>query len=144
MQTDIQLFDQLVEVVEVEDDEINQIIMKERNDDIKDLEKDLIDLHDSLQMLSLMVHDQGSNLNISANNVEKTVTVTNETVTILEQIPDKKEVIIKNVKIASGIIIGGTVLGGIGSIFGIIPALIGASIGGSTGGIVGYLTNIFK
>ena len=125
-------------------DNVEKRIIKERNNEIKNLEKDLIDLHDSMTILSTMLNEQGEELNIAEINVENTVITTNEAVIILENIPDKQTTLVKNLKIVGAATVGGVLLGGIGSIFGIIPALIGAGIGTSGGGIVGYISNLFK
>ena len=126
------------------DNEINDIIINERNEEIKKLEEEFTDLRDSMQMISVLLLEQGENLDVSENNLDNTVITLNESNEILQTIPDKKETLIKNVKIVSGIIVGGLVVGGIGSVFGIIPGLIGLGIGSGSGAIVGVISNLIK
>ena len=142
---DIIVENQLFELdLDLDLDNVEKRIIKERNNEIKNLEKDLIDLHDSMTILSTMLNEQGEELNIAEINVENTVITTNEAVIILENIPDKQTTLVKNLKIVGAATVGGVLLGGIGSIFGIIPALIGVGVGTSGGGIVGYISNLFK
>lgn len=123
---------------------VNELIIKERNEEIKNLERDLVDLRDSMEILSSMLGEQGEALDVAEAHVEETVITTNEAVQIIEQIPDKKQVLVRNIKIISGVIVGGALLGGVGSIFGIIPAVVGAGIGSGGGAIVGYISDLLK
>ena len=132
------------ELQEVTPDEVDLAIIKDRNRDIKALETDLIEISEIYKIINTMIVDQGEALDIAENNVENTVTTVQETTVILENITDKKDVLIKNLKIAGGIIIGGTLCGGIGSIFGIGTAIIGAGVGGSGGAVVAFISNLFR
>ncbi|ARF09520.1 hypothetical protein Indivirus_1_143 [Indivirus ILV1] len=123
---------------------VDELLIKERNEEIKSLEEELINLRDSMKILASMIDDQGEIIDIVEKKIEETAITTEETVKIIEKIPNKKDIIIRNVKIVSGVIIGGAILGGIGSIFGIIPAVICAGIGSSSGAIVGYTTSFLK
>lgn len=126
------------------DNEINEIIIDERNKEIKKLEEEFTDLRDSMQLLSVLLVEQGENLDISENNLEKTAIELNEANIILEKIPDKKETLVKNIKIVSSIIIGGLVLGGVGSVFGIIPGIIGLGLGSGSGAVISIVSNLVK
>lgn len=133
-----------VDDMRINEDSINEIIINERNKEILRLEQDFTDLRDSMDILSVLVLDQGENLDVSETNLEETKIHLNEANQVLEKIPDKKELLIRNVKIASGIVIGGLLLGGVGSVFGIIPGLVGAAIGSSSAAIVAGISNLVK
>lgn len=126
------------------DNEINEIIIDERNKEIKKLEEEFTNLRDSMQLLSVLLVEQGENLDISENNLEKTAIELNEANIILEKIPDKKETLVKNIKIVSSIIVGGLVLGGVGSVFGIIPGIIGLGLGSGSGAVISIVSNLVK
>lgn len=119
-------------------------LINERNKEIKSLEEDLVALRDSMEILATMIDDQGEKLDIAEKNIEETVITTQEAVQIIEQISDKRDILIRNVKIVSGVIIGGALLGGIGSIFGIIPAIVGAGVGSSGGAVIGFVSDLLK
>lgn len=126
------------------DDKTTDQIIEERNKEIKSLEQDIIALNDSMIILATLLNEQGDELKIAEMNVEQSEITMIETVAILENIPDKKDTVINTVKVISGIVIGGTIVGSIGSIFGILPAIIGVGLGSGTGGIVAYISNLLK
>lgn len=124
--------------------DVDTEIVKDRNKDIKNLEQDLVDLSESMQLLATMVGEQGEAIDTAEEHVEKSVITINESLVIIENIPDQKETLVKNLKIAGSIVVGGTLCGGIGLLFGIGTAIIGTAVGCGGGAIVGVVSNLFK
>ena len=68
-----------------------------------------------------------------------------EAVETIEKIPDKREQLIKGLKIAGAATIGGIFLGGIGFFtYGIGPAVIATGVGIGGGAGVGIISNLFR
>jgi len=127
--------------------DVDQAIVEETNLKMKELEQDFADLCDAMKIMNELVLLDEEKLEEIEQNVITTDTTILETIPILEQALELKEEIDNKyiaIKVIGGVLAGGFLFGGIGAIFGIIPAVVGAGVGGGGGGIVGYLTKFFK
>ena len=127
--------------------DVDQAIIEETNLKMKELEQDFADLCDAMKIMNELVLLDEEKLEEIEQNVITTDSVILETIPILEQALELKEELDNKyvtLKVIGGVIVGGLLFGGVGSIFGIIPAVVGAGVGGGGGGIVGYLTKFFK
>ena len=117
---------------------VDDEIIKEANLQIQQLEKDLTELKDSTIMLQRLIlmedddldeveelifdaDDEVDNANINFENSSKLINYNN------------------TIKIIAGALLGGTVFGGVGAIFGVFPAVGGVGVGIGTGGLVAKL-----
>ena len=46
-------------------------IIKDRNKDIQQLEQDLTDLSESMEIIASLLHDQGEELDVAENNIQR-------------------------------------------------------------------------
>lgn len=114
---------------------IDDEIIKETNSQIEQLEKDLTELRDSTNMLRRLILIDDDNL----DEVEELIFDTDDEIeqgnTNLDNI--SKLIMYNNsIKIITGALLGGTVFGGIGAIFGVLPAVGCAGVGFGTGGFI--------
>ena len=123
--------------------DVDKAIIEETNLKLEELQKDFVDLCDALKMLNGLALIDEEKLEEIEENVIQTDTIISDTLPILEQAIELKEDadnMYTTFKVVGGVMIGGIVCGGIGAIFGIVPAIIGVGIGSGSGGAVGYLT----
>jgi hypothetical protein len=124
------------------DSELKEVTQEEIHfetvNEIKELEKDLLDLNDIMKNLKFFVIEKGEMLDKAEENIDKTCLKTEVAV---ENIKKAENFEIKNRRIktsaVSGAVIGGATLGGIGSFLGFIPGLIGGTVGTIGGAISG-------
>lgn len=115
-------------------DSVEHEIIKVRNNDIKQLEKDFVDLHEITKSLSLLVVDQGESIEQIVQNVDKSVIHTDEGVKHLEKASDiqlnttKRKITWTAIFTSTGVIIGGAVLTAFHPFIGI--PIIGTGIAG--------------
>jgi len=126
--------------------DIDRLMAEDRNKQIKELESEIIELNETMQMVNALIVRDGEKLDIVEDNITKVSQDVEETIIILENTAEQVDGVrnkYTTVKVVSGVVVGGVLLGGIGSIFGIIPAVIGAGIGSGGGGLVGYVSKYF-
>ena len=118
---------------------LDENLIDENNKNIKLIENDLQDLSESFKMLLELAHKDQDNLNNIEDNTEKVYEQVKDSDEILKYVQKNKIYNIKNkIKIIAGVTIGGLLFGGVGSIFGIIPAIVGTGVGTGTGGLFSY------
>ena len=114
---------------------VDDEIIREANLQIQQLEKDLTELRDSTNMLRRLILIDDDNL----DEVEELIFDTDDEI---DEVNTNLEIVSKlakynnTIKIITGALLGGTVLGGVGAIFGIIPAVGGVGVGFGTGGLI--------
>ncbi len=120
---------------------VDEAITLESEEEIKKLEKDLIDLNSIMKDLNQLVFDQGILINEAEENIDETQLNTEVAVEELQkaegfQISKRRKI----VGATAGATIGGVLLGGLGCLLGgAIPGAIGGGIGtagGAIGGVV--------
>lgn len=118
------------------DDEID--IYENNLQQIKHLEKELVELNDLFKEFGELVIRQGEDINEVEECVVATEDCINEGVGELHEADNQNSDTRSNfLHVIGGGIIGGAAFGGIGAIFGAIPALLGTGIGLGAGGITG-------
>lgn len=138
-QSDQQILAQLREY----NDTVNDLIIRERNGEIKQLETDLELIAEIQQDLALMVYAQGESLDIAVDNVEKAeITIKEATEHIKQAAIIKKKtnkLFIGGLLTATGFAIGGGLLA-------IASPLTGALIagGGIVSGVVMIVVKVVK
>ena len=109
------------------------------NKDLEKLYKDLEDLSSTINIFNTIVINSQENI----DHIES------QTKLIKHNIEDNKidlqeinqKIVLDKIKLVGGAIITGVLFGGVGSIFGLIPALIGTGSGLCAGGIIGNFIN---
>lgn len=115
-------------------------IIEQNNKEWKALERNLIDLKDSMNFIKEYVTISNTQIIEIENNVTKTnnqLDVTLDNLTKVNVIKQNNNNNIQIIKVITGAIICGTLFGGIGACFGLIPAIGSTSIGLGTGGLIG-------
>jgi len=114
-----------------------EIIEQNKQEWIK-LEQNLLDLKDSMDFIKEYILIEGVQIEKIDINVAETRQNTESSIDNLNEITIlKKNHNSKIIKIVIGSIICGTLFGGVGACFGILPALGGTCIGCGTGSIIG-------
>jgi len=130
----------------VNQDNIDDIFIKEHNQQIKKIKDELIQLNEIMITFANLT-------DLQKEPIEKTNNITNQididtkitTNNIKKAANYLKLMENKKINIISNTIIGGLLCGGLGSIFGIIPAVICCGIGSSIGySIGGNIKSTFK
>lgn len=114
---------------------VDEEIIIETNKQIQAIEKDLIELRDSATMLRSLVLLDDDNL----DEVEELVFDIDEDLDeTIANLDNSSRIITynKTLKIVTGAVVGGTLFGGVGAVFGLIPSLGGAGFGIGAGGII--------
>jgi hypothetical protein len=70
---------------EKEDDQVDIKILHERNKEIRTIEEDTMSISEIMQSLSLMIHDQGENLEIASAHVDNAVENSEDAVISLDK-----------------------------------------------------------
>lgn len=96
--------------------EVDLEIIRNRNEDIKELESQMTDLAEIFRDLSVIVHEQGEQIDVSAMNVEHA----SENIVIAER--HLEEALVIQTKVQSfywkgALLFGGVALGGVGLAF---------------------------
>lgn len=119
----------------LQEDEINAVdltIIQERNREVREIEEDIINIHEINLSLSQMLAQQGEQLDIAEQHVENTVIQVNEA---SENLSQTQEIVEKGRKLLRDVCIvgGGLVLGSLGLLLGPIvgiPTMVaGATLG---------------
>jgi len=138
---------QLQELEWFEDEEdINTMIVRTRNEEMKQLEQDMGSLNDIFRELACLVGEQGEDLNIATKQIDVTAINTEEGVEHLKQAEEYSKVVrsrgwlLKGALAFSGITVGGICLTIISPIGGIFTA--GAGIFTAGAGIAGIVSCI--
>ena len=119
-----------------EEDNINQIIIEERNREIQEIEREIIDLHEISRSLSLLLGEQGEELDKGLTKLDESVEHTESAKQSLEKslLYDENGKRLRELSIlASGVTLGALGFLG-GPIVGVITLLSGASV--STGLVI--------
>lgn len=99
--------------------ELNDVdyeIIRDRNEDIKELESQMVDLAEIFRDLSIIVHEQGEQIDVSAMNVEHAV----ENIVIAERHLEQASTLQTKVQSfywKGALVFGGFALGGVGLAF---------------------------
>jgi len=118
----------------------NDRLVEERNNEIRQIEKDVIDISEIMNDLALFVYDQGESIESVMNNIKNSEIATNEAVESLEKTViyvNKRRNILRNM----GIIVGGATVGAFGFIAGPIIGAVTLISGGAIGTGIAYITN---
>lgn len=117
-------------------------ILDERNEEMKKIEKDILELKNIYneygQILSLQTEDINKIEN-TFNNIKENINV--DFSEIKEEIDNTHK---KLIHVIGGAVVGGLIFGGIGSIFGPIAILISGASGLGLGTISGILFHYFN
>ena len=119
---------------------IDKRIMKERNLEIQNIEKDLLDLSEIMADLSVLISEQGEELDISEIHINEAENSTKEAIQSLsnaEIYVNKSRKILRNL----GIILGGAGLGSIGFLAGPFVGAVTLVSGGVLGSGIAFVTN---
>ena len=103
-------------IQQMDDEEVKANILRERNEEIKQITNDVSILSEIFQTIQHMIHDQGLDLNIVSKSIENTEVQTSEAVNHLEK-ADNHQKQTKSVRDA-GIIVSGAAIGSVGWIGG--------------------------
>lgn len=103
-----------------------------RTNEIIQIEKELMDLKETLEIMEKIIVSDGHKLDKIEHNIINSTQCIKKTNRIIMEYDKPK---LNLIKIIGGATLGGIVLGGIGSIFGTIPTIIGIGIGTCIGGI---------
>ncbi len=120
---------------EIEDD--GALALK-REDEIKKIEQDLMDLNSIMMDLNELVMEQGDMLDVIELNIDNVHTNTETAIVDLKE-ADVYQVKTRRTTVGAvgGAVIGGVALGGVGSLIGTLPGYIGGGIGTAGGAISG-------
>jgi len=110
--------------------DVDAEIMKEVHREIREYEQDMQDIKFIMENMSELVHGSKEKL----DKIEETIEKVNEDIIesnkdlqyVNDEIVDDKY---KYLKITGGALLGGLCLGGVGAIFGIVPAVVGVCVG---------------
>jgi len=128
------------ECIPIEIEHIDDV--DDKNQEIRELEKDLGLLAETMTSFYKLVGIQGDNIKHVEENTVTTDIVVSAGVNELQQAEILNRDNYTNIiSVTGGAVIGGLLFGGIGAVFGIAPALIGGGVGTGTGVIVGAITN---
>lgn len=116
-------------------------IIKETNEHLEQLKSNLLMLSETMQLLGEYIEIDSDKFNAIEKTMDESSEIIIDGVKILDDsAPKIHGNKIMAFKVVSGVVLGGTIMGGIGSTFGVVPALICMGLGSSGGGLVGYLT----
>mgnify|MGYP002075518990 CR=1 FL=1 len=121
---------------------VDDNLIIERNNEIKKIEQDLLDINEIMMSLNTLVAEQGEIIDIAEKNIENTVENTTEAVEHLKK-AEEIEISTRRTTVATvtGATIGGVALGGVGiAASGVITGAITGGIGTLTGAITGYFS----
>ena len=122
---------------------VDEEIIKETNDQLDKIKRELIELQELMVSVNELIVLDGEKLDQAEENIIVADELITDTIPILEEIKE-----INNnydtIKTVGGALLGGVVLGGVGSIFGIIPGVVCVGIGTGGGAIAGYLSKFIK
>lgn len=139
VQNDDELFE--LEHPHFTDADVEANIIKERNEDIKQITNDVSILSEIFQTIQHMIQEQGIDINFASKNIENTEIQTAEGVKHLEKAEHHQKQT-KNVRDA-GIIVSGAAIGSVGWIGGPIIGVPTTAVGvGLSVGIVCILRKI--
>lgn len=136
---DLQLLKQL-NLTEVDMDDV---LINEANQDIKQIEQDLLDLMDSMKILDELVQKDGVKLVIAEQNVyqaDNDILKGDNELEIVTHEYTKGMILKTTIGVLAGAAIVGTPCG---IAFGISAALIAGGTGGVIGGSIGFLSKYF-
>ena len=108
-------------------------IIREQNDQIKNLERDLSDINDILNDLNYQFEYAVPIINHVEDIIEIVDEDMNDTLDVMVDLPTYTSFNYQSLKIISGAGVGGLILGGVGLCFGIGPAVGGLGIGMGVG-----------
>jgi len=121
-------------------DVTDETIVNERNREIELIHEDILDINEITKDMNEMLHQQGY---IITKVEDKIHECGDKTVHAIEELKKADKYHQKysygKYKILGGLIIGTTIFGGIGAVFGIIPAVASAGLGGSLGAVIGFI-----
>ena len=109
------------------DEELNASILRERNEEIKQITNDVGILSEIFQTIQHMIHDQGLDVDIASKSIESTEVQTGEAVKHLEKAENHQKQA-KSVRDA-GIIVSGAAIGSVGWIGGPIIGVPTTAVG---------------
>lgn len=118
-------------------------VIKETNKQLQEIENDLLGIDRIMKDFHVLFVDDAEKLLQIEDKVTEVTKTVEETLPIIDSIIEEIKISSDNkiaLKLVSGAVIGGLLLGGVGSIFGIIPAIICTGVGSSSGVIVGYFS----
>ena len=118
---------------------IDEEIIRERSEEIKLIEMEMTEISEIMTDLSLMIGQQGEEIQLSVENIEYAKEEVEESVNHLEEsvkYVDKRKQLIKN----AVLIFTGISLGALGFIAGPIIGAITLVTGTATGGTIAFLT----
>lgn len=130
----------LNEIYEYEkDEEKDEINTNDNKEQLKKLEKELLELNKLMSSMNEMVICQRPEIENIDSNIESVYTNVENGVDELEQAEIiQKRTRYRTLKVISGAMLGGALSGGIGlGLFGYSVGLVGSSIGTGIGGIMG-------
>ena len=126
-----------------EDEDVEAVIIRDKNIEIKQLEQDMMCLNDIFRDLALMVNDQGEHLTIAERQTEEAVVKTEEGVEKLKQAEEysvnarRRGWLLKGALVFSGITVGGIGLTAMNPVIGILTGGIGLT---AMSPVIGILT----
>lgn len=119
-------------------DNIDEVIITEYNEELKNLEKELSEIKTIMESMNDAVNIQGEELDIAEINVEDADIYIDDGVEEIVAAAHYQAMIQSRiVKTVSGASLGALVGGGVGAVFGIVPALVAGGVGTFTGMITG-------
>lgn len=136
---------QMEHLEEMDDSDIETSILQEKEELLNQIQNDLIILQEIVDSVNELVYDQKDNVDqitLTVDRVEENIELGNEQ---LEQalgynVQHKKTVTLT----IGGAVIGGLLTGGIGSVFGLVPAIIGLGLGSGLGSGIGATVSRLK
>jgi hypothetical protein len=114
-------------------------MIKEMNETLESIEESLTCLDESMNYVHDLIILDAEDLNVGENNVIHSHDVVEETVKVLDDVKTISNNNTAIMKMITSAIICGSLFGGVGAVFGLIPAIGGAGIGLGTGGFIGKL-----
>lgn len=114
-------------------------LLLETNLEIENIEKELLALNSVNEIVGELVFMDQEKINLVDTQITLAQQNLETTIPILSEVSNSNSGITK-LKIMGGVILGGTLLGGVGALFGIVPCIVAVGIGSGTGGLVGYFT----
>ena len=118
---------------------IDEEIIRERSEEVRFIEKEMMEISEIMTDLSLMIGQQREEIQLSVENIEHAKEEVEESVNHLEEsvkYTDKRKQLIKN----AVLIFTGISLGALGFIAGPIIGAITLVTGTATGGTIAFLT----
>lgn len=125
------------------DDSVDNAIIEETNMLLENLQQDMLALSEIHLIINENIVLDGEKLDKIEENVIEVDKTIEETLPLLEEVIELKDNY-TFAKIAGGVVVGGTLCGGVGVIFGVVPGIIGLGLGGGGGGVIAYVVNLFS